>query len=97
MHHQSNATSHERTELDDVQRLAYMETTMQWSGMQDMAVSWPRHRFAKRCGGEVYLLISWNSPMQRFISARQAASSYVQESGGKPPLLSPRLIAPLVG
>ena len=35
--------------------------------------------------------------MQRSISFRHKASSSVQESGGKPPLLSPRLIAPRVG
>ena len=52
---------------------------------------------AERAWGREYLLLSWNSSMQRLMSARQAASSSVQESGGKPPLLSPRLMAPLVG
>ena len=44
-----------------------------------------------------HLLLSWNSSMRRFMSARQTLSSSVQESGGRPPLLSPKLIAPLVG
>ena len=35
--------------------------------------------------------------MRRFISASTAGSSSQTESGGRPPLLSPKLMAPRVG
>ena len=52
------------------------------------------HRVAAGVGD---LLLSWNCSIARCMSARQAASSSVQESGGRPPLLWPRLMAPRVG
>lgn len=44
-----------------------------------------------------YLVLSWYSSMTRRMSARQASSSSHTLSGGRPPLLLPKLMAPLVG
>ena len=44
-----------------------------------------------------HLLLSWNSSIRYFMSARQAVSSSQQESGTSPPLLVPMLMAPRVG
>ena len=66
----------------------------------------PRGSCSSQCNSRIqypldrqsrHLLLSWYSPMQRRMSARMSGSCSTKSSGGMPPLLTPRLMAPRTG
>lgn len=56
-----------------------------------------QYQYSPISHADAHLLLSWNSLMQRSMSARMSDSSSTNSSGAMPPLLTPALMPPRTG